>query len=421
MAPASPLQQLSQQPTTISVRLADAKSDCEVERLVCGIASRVSKARRILFVTGAGISCNAGIPDFRSENGLYNLVKKEYPNAVVKGKDLFDSILFSDPISTSVFCTFMVRLRSCILGARSTSVHKFIKLLHDKKKLLRCYTQNIDGLESRENLQIGVEGKQSTVVQLHGNIHMLKCTLCCKEFEWSEEDCDLLEEGFIPECQNCTEKAEERTSLGKRCPRVGVLRPNIVLYGEEHPDGENIGRCIESDLKARPDMLIIAGTSLKVIGIKKLVRSAAKAVHERGGVVVYVNRTLPAARSWKGQIDYHIDSDCDEWVEDLHRRQPGLFLKQTELPVTPSKKVVVKKENLKRKHEEEGAAEAEPLNDITNLTTTMSTPEKRKKIASTVRSVFGVKEKVRPAGKLEVLKDRAEGMESVRAISVHAT
>ncbi|KAK9241028.1 DHS-like NAD/FAD-binding domain-containing protein [Lipomyces kononenkoae] len=325
-----------------TLRLRDANKDVETEHALCAVSTSVARAKRILLVTGAGISCNAGIPDFRSEDGLYAMVKKEYPTAVVKGRDLFDAILFNSPVSVSVFCTFMARLRSCMLRARSTAAHKFIKHLYDCNRLLRCYTQNIDGLEGQDGLRLGVEGKSAEVVQLHGDIHMLKCTFCGLKVSWSKEQHDALESGNVPECHICSEKAEERTNAGKRCPRVGGLLPNIVLYGEEHPDGDVIGRCIDSDIKSRPDCLIIVGTSLKVIGVKKLIRKMAKAVHDRGGVVIFVNKGSLAVSSWKGVIDYHIETDCDEWIDDLRRRQPSLFLKQSTLPLRPTKPAKIK-------------------------------------------------------------------------------
>ncbi|KAK9457660.1 DHS-like NAD/FAD-binding domain-containing protein [Dipodascopsis uninucleata] len=319
------------------VRLENAATNADAEDLLASIASTVGRSKKILVITGAGISCNAGIPDFRSENGLYQMVKKDYPDVVFKGKDLFDSLLFRDPASISVFCTFIARLRSCILGAKSTAVHKFIKLLHDKKKLLRCYTQNIDGLESQDGLRLGVEGKSANVVQLHGDIHMLKCTLCNNKYSWSSNHIKSLSKGIIPECPQCFSKAEERQNAGKRGTSIGVLRPNIVLYGEEHPDGEDIGKCINSDFRAKPDCLIIMGTSLKVIGIKSLARRAAKFVHERKGKVIYINRTPLSRSTWNDVIDYHIESDCDQWVEDLKTRQSEIFLKQSSLTCSPTK------------------------------------------------------------------------------------
>ncbi|KAK9388946.1 DHS-like NAD/FAD-binding domain-containing protein [Lipomyces mesembrius] len=365
MAAAAKLAQQNFIPKTL--RLGDASQEAEATLALCAVSASVAKAKRILLVTGAGISCNAGIPDFRSEEGLYAMVKKDYPTAVVKGRDLFDAILFNSPVSVSVFCTFMARLRSCILSARSTAVHKFIKHLYDCNRLLRCYTQNIDGLEGQDGLRLGVEGKSADVVQLHGDIHMLKCTMCGLKVSWSQEHFDALENGNVPECRSCSEKAEERTNAGKRCPRIGGLLPNIVLYGEEHPDGDGIGQCIDSDIKSRPDCLIIVGTSLKVLGVKKLIRKAAKAVHERGGVVIFVNNTAPAVSSWKGVIDYHIESDCDRWIDDLRVRQPSLFLKQRSLslgPTKPVKKTMPEEKHLSQKPGSSGKISNVPAKSI---------------------------------------------------------
>ena len=79
--------------------------------------------------------------DFRSENGLYNLVKTRYPDVVLRGKDLFDASLFRDQASTALFYTFMAELKLLVSVAVPTPGHVWIKTLQDKGKLLRCYTQ----------------------------------------------------------------------------------------------------------------------------------------------------------------------------------------------------------------------------------------------------------------------------------------
>ncbi|ODQ67300.1 NAD-dependent deacetylase HST3, partial [Nadsonia fulvescens var. elongata DSM 6958] len=297
------------------------------------IAKSVVKSRKTLVITGAGVSCNAGIPDFRSSDGLYNLVKHQYPDCPVRGRDLFDTVLFSSPESTSVFFTFMTQLRKCILKARSTPTHKFIKHLKDKNKLLRCYTQNIDGLEIHEGLNSGVseDWKSLDVIQLHGDIHSLKCMHCSKEFEWEPHSEKALDKGEMVACPGCTLTNENRIKSGKRGTSIGFLRPNIVLYGEEHPNGEVIGKCTTADLKSGPDCMIILGTSLKVHGIKKLVRDAAQRVKDKGGLVIFVNKTEVSKSLWNEIIDYHIESDCDEWIRDLKLRQPNFFSVQTTL------------------------------------------------------------------------------------------
>ncbi|TFY79450.1 hypothetical protein EWM64_g4564, partial [Hericium alpestre] len=126
--------------------------DAATRRTLSSLSLAVAKSKRIVVVTGAGISCSCGIPDFRSGDGLYALVKKQYPDVVLKGRDLFDSSLFRNTTSTSVFYTFISQLKQSIDNAIPSPTHHFIKTLDTKKKLLRSYTQNIDGLEERAGL-----------------------------------------------------------------------------------------------------------------------------------------------------------------------------------------------------------------------------------------------------------------------------
>jgi len=82
---------------------------------------------------------------------------------------------------------------------------------------------------------------------------------------------------------------ESRIRRSAREVTVGSLRPSIVLYDEPHPHGEEIGDLQAYDLKRSPDLLLVMGTSLKVHGLKLVVREFAKAVHARKGLVVFVN------------------------------------------------------------------------------------------------------------------------------------
>jgi NAD-dependent histone deacetylase SIR2 len=106
-----------------------------------------------------------------------------------------------------------------------------------------------------------------------------------------------------------------------------------VLYGEEHPSAESIGSLTAADLRAAPDMLIIMGTSLKVHGLKRMVREFSKAVHAKGGSVIFVNNTPPPESVWKDVIDYHVSMSCDAWVEDIKLRRAGIWDRQTVLPL----------------------------------------------------------------------------------------
>ena len=306
------------------------------------IHKALSKARRILVLTGAGISCNAGIPDFRSSNGLYNLLKRDYPNlSISSGKELFDISLFMDEDKLEVWATFMDRLHQSCVRAKPTKTHRFIAHLKDRNKLLRCYTQNIDGLERSLGLNVATGNTvlcqsvgQSDVIQLHGDLDSFACTRCFKTFPWSRFWARSLRRGELPACPNCEETNMRRLQEGKRVidNNFGLLRPNIVLYGENHPTGEIISKQLSMDLKrGKPDFFLIIGSSLRVHGVRSLVKQVARHVHERGGLVVLVNKSSVGDSSWHGYIDYQIFEDCDKWVDFMKQEMPDFFKTQLEV------------------------------------------------------------------------------------------
>ncbi|OAX42645.1 DHS-like NAD/FAD-binding domain-containing protein [Rhizopogon vinicolor AM-OR11-026] len=329
---------------TISLQLNTASGEPSTRRTLSDISLGVARSKKIVLVTGAGISCSCGIPDFRSSDGLYALVKERYPDVVLKGRDLFDASLFRDPASTSIFYTFISQLKRSIDAATPTPTHRFIQTLDAKHKLLRSYTQNIDGLEERVGLcgsssqqakttgkrKAKLKAKEVRNVQLHGDIHRVRCTFCSAEMPCTEEHLLAFENGKPPNCPECTSRSEARVARSARALKIGTLRPAIVLYDEPHPLGDDIGTIQTSDIARKPDMLIIMGTSLKVHGLKKLVKDFAKVVHATGtgttpngapkvqknwqGKVVFVNKTPPGSE-WSDVIDYHVAGETDEWVE----------------------------------------------------------------------------------------------------------
>lgn len=331
-----------------SVNLTESASAEESIKLH-EVARTIYKSKKTIVLTGAGISCNAGIPDFRSDDGLYNIVKQKYPNAFIKGQDLFDISLFRDTLTLSIFCTFMEGLYKHSLSANATETHRFIRTLKERNKLLRCYTQNIDSIEKSIDLHCGIDSahineldtagarlfrenwKNLDVVQLHGNLHKLACTHCFAHYDWTPEWQQMLRDGVNPECTNCHSKYQERLYSGKRLTgTIGVLRPDIVLYGENHPQSELLAKGLNIDLAMKSDCVLIMGTSLKVDGVKKLVRSLAKAVHSRGGKVIFVNKS-PLPKAWASVVDYEVLCDCDVFVRHLKREIPDLFLTQEQL------------------------------------------------------------------------------------------
>ncbi|KAL2142927.1 hypothetical protein VTI28DRAFT_506 [Corynascus sepedonium] len=321
---------------------------------------------------------------------------------LMKGRDLFDAQIWSCPVKTSVFYTFVSTLREKVRCAEPTISHRFVGVLRDSRKLVRCYTQNIDQLEERVGLRTSLSlgpgsryrfsaraGRNSGVARnstkgvddppasqgdshkdedqkpsrtqtdsdntqdeatsstpsasqptapaspnrgvecvfLHGSLAELRCFVCARTASW-EEDTRLADTlaGRQPTCPHCAGATAAREERGKRALGVGKLRPDIVLYGEEHPHAHLISPLVQHDLSLGPDMLLILGTSLRVHGLKVLVREFAKAVHDRGGKVVFVNFTKPPESVWADIIDYWVQWDCDAWVGDLQARKPALWL-----------------------------------------------------------------------------------------------
>ena len=316
------------------------------------------------------------LQDFRSQDGLYNLVKQKHPDAVLKGRDLFDASLFRNPVSTSVFYSFIAGLKQAVDDASPSPTHRFIKALDAKGRLLRSYTQNIDGLEERAGLlgsssqeakapspskakgkaRAKLKIKEIRNVQLHGDIHRVRCTVCSADYPCSMSYLEMFSQGFPPDCPDCTTRcewpdgvcipladsgspAQARVARSARALRVGTLRPAIVLYDEPHPLGDEIGQIQAADARKGPDLVIIMGTSLKVHGLKKLVKEFAKVTHARKGpktpgIVIFVNKTPPGSE-WDGVIDYHVEGDTDSWTEkviaDWKKHKPADWEHQTTL------------------------------------------------------------------------------------------
>jgi NAD-dependent histone deacetylase SIR2 len=204
------------------------------------------------------------------------------------------------------------------------------------------------GLESGGRGQ-GFKKRSTRNVELHGDLGRVRCVLCMKDYEASLEWVGMFRDGLAPDCPACIERSksagvdfvceliidESRIMRSARATSVGTLRPSIVLYDEQHPLGDDIGDLQTYDLSRNPDLLLIMGTSLKVHGLKRVVKEFAKTVHARkDGLVVFVNAT-PPSKEWEGIIDVHIHGQTDVWAEkveeDWKRLRPADWEIQTRL------------------------------------------------------------------------------------------
>ncbi|CAI2371567.1 unnamed protein product [Moneuplotes crassus] len=239
------------------------------------------KYKNITVLTGAGISVNAGIPDFRSPKiGLYATLKEKY--GMDDPTEIFSLQRFiKDP---TLFYNFF---REQDWNSYSpTLTHYFIGLLDYKGLLNVNYTQNIDALE----LKAGISKEK--VVAAHGNMSGAHCPKCgqSKNIKTFEE---YVKRGKIWRCNKC------------KCP----IKPTVVFFGESLPTefSESMDKIKESDLG------IIIGTSLAVSPFNSLPE-----IFPRDTSIVTINREpikhIPALGRPKCIT---LEGDCDDVISNL--------------------------------------------------------------------------------------------------------
>ena len=207
------------------------------------LAEYIKKAKRIVFFGGAGVSTESGIPDFRSTDGLYNM-KYDYPPEEILSHDFFYE-------KTEEFYRFY-RDKIYCPEAEPNGAHKALAQLEDLGKLTAVITQNIDGLHQAAG--------SKNVYELHGSIKRNYCDRCRKFYG---EDFVMKSEG-VP-----------------RCECGGLIKPDVVLYGEGLDDETVTGAVLAL---SEADLLIVAGTSLTVYP------AAGFLSYFRGENIVLINR-----------------------------------------------------------------------------------------------------------------------------------
>ena len=200
------------------------------------LVKKLKEGKKVSFFTGAGISTNAGIPDFRSpETGLYaNLAKLNLPYA----EAVFDIDYFRD--DPKAFYTLAEELFPGKF--KPTKFHYMIRLLQDKNLLQRVYTQNIDTLERIAGV------KDEYIVEAHGSFASNHCIDCSHEMSTEQviaAMADKTKNDGIPTCGKCQ----------------GYVKPDIVFFGEGLPS--RLFELWDEDSETL-EIAIVAGTSLTV-------------------------------------------------------------------------------------------------------------------------------------------------------------
>lgn len=190
---------------------------------IAALQNIIDESNDIVFFGGAGVSTESGIPDFRSQDGLY-AQKYAYPPESIVSHTFFT-------YRTQEFFDFY-RDRMIYPAAKPNAAHLFLARLEEAGKLKAVVTQNIDGLHQAAG--------SKTVYELHGSVLRNYCSRCRKFYS-----VDFIKNGKgLPKC-----------SCG------GIVKPDVVLY-EESLDSDTINAAVRAISSA--DTLIIGGTSLVV-------------------------------------------------------------------------------------------------------------------------------------------------------------
>jgi len=181
----------------------------------------------VVSFTGAGISTESGIPDFRSpDSGLW------------QGADPMETAsIFGFKKNPQNFYNWVRPLAKTTMDAQPNLAHMALARLEQIGYLKSIITQNIDMLHTRAG--------NKTVHELHGHMREATCISCFSVFDGEPILLQFIEDGIVPHCPNCQ----------------GVIKPNVILFGEQLPI-----QVFQAAQKAtrESDLMIIIGSSLEV-------------------------------------------------------------------------------------------------------------------------------------------------------------
>jgi NAD-dependent deacetylase len=214
------------------------------------LAERLRAAQRIVVFTGAGVSTESGIPDFRSPGGLWSQIKPITLQEFVAGEDKRREA-WTRAFSGIARWT----------GSPPNDGHKAIAALMAAGKVSAVITQNVDNLHQDGGADPG------RVIELHGNAGYAKCLDCGLRHELDEIRGPFESKGRIPECRDCG----------------GLVKTAVISFGQQLPK-DAWSRAEDETLAA--DLYLVLGSSLTVQPAASLPRTA----WEVGIPLVIVNR-----------------------------------------------------------------------------------------------------------------------------------
>lgn len=231
-------------------------------------ASLLAPAQSVLFVTGAGISADSGLPTYRGVGGLYD------------GEDAEEGLPIEVCLSGEMFRTrpaltwkYMHEIGRACRGAEPNAAHRAIAALEAERERVWVLTQNVDGLHAAAG--------SKKLIAIHGDAHELACTRC----SWSTRVADYDTIGFgddgVP-----------------RCPKCGaIVRPAVILFGEMLPS-----RALET-LYAQLDLGFDAVVSIGTTAVFPYIAAPIQLARAKGKATIEIN---PGSSEISSLVDVHL-------------------------------------------------------------------------------------------------------------------
>jgi NAD-dependent deacetylase len=208
------------------------KLDPQLDISISELADLVSASRYLAAFSGAGISTESGIPDFRGPHGIWT-----------KMRPIELQEFLADPAARREYWRRKIESYPQMRDAQPNAGHMALARLFEAGYLKTMITQNIDGLHQRAGIP------DDRVIELHGSNAYIACLQCRRHYQWEE---------VLPFFQDHADPSQE-------CPRCddcgGWLKPATISFGQAMPEEETRRAFSEA---GQADLLITVGTSLSV-------------------------------------------------------------------------------------------------------------------------------------------------------------
>jgi len=246
-----------------------------MERLIEKGRELIERSERILVFSGAGLSTESGIPDFRSPGGVWT---KYDPS------DFYFHRILASEEARATYWQMSSEMYRDMKDARPNPAHQAVKRLEDRGKLLVIVTQNIDRLHHKAG------NSPDKIIEIHGTAFSVSCLSCGKKYDRDGIE-DRLRSGVkVPACDACG----------------GILKPETISFGQSMPQ-EKMARALE--LAGACDLCLVLGSSLVVYPAASMPREACTG----GARLIIVNRD-------ETPLDVHADAVLRASVTEVMRR-----------------------------------------------------------------------------------------------------